>query len=77
MDDTQRLNWLEEMFTACPHAVITFIDDADEAEDTPLGYTISIDGCEPLEANGATLREAIDAAIADNDRISKAGYSHE
>lgn len=62
--DTSRLNSLEAMLAACPHAIITFNDDDDRHDadgPVPLGYSIRIDGCEPLSVAAPTLREALDA----------------
>lgn len=58
--DAERLNWLEEMYEHCPHAEVTYSDDPDE--DKPLGYSLHIGGCQPLDAVGSTLRELIDNA---------------
>jgi hypothetical protein len=59
--DAQRLNGLESLIKACPHSVITYNDDPDM--DEPIGYSISIDGCEPVEFVADNLRAAIDEAM--------------
>jgi hypothetical protein len=60
LEDGKRLAWLEETIRHCPHAKFNFSDD--EADDALPGFSIIIDGCDPLGASGPTLREAIDAA---------------
>lgn len=55
--DTARINLLGEMWKNCPHAVITYNNDEDEG---PIGFSLDIDGCDPMELNAPTLRELID-----------------
>lgn len=67
VSDSTRLDSLEAMLRACPHAVITFNDDPDREDGdgaVPLGFSVRIDGCEPLAVAAPTLREALDAANA-------------
>lgn len=64
-EDEYRIDQLAEMLKACPHAVITWNDDADRDDDdgiVPLGYSVRIDGCVPLCVSAPTLRECLDLA---------------
>lgn len=62
-DDTGRLEWLEQMFKNCPQATLTYNDD-DSDPDVPVGFTIAVEGCDPVEVTGNDIREALDLARA-------------
>lgn len=68
--DAARLDELEAMLKACPHAVITWNDDADNENDdghVPLGYSIRVRGCAELSVSAPTLRQAIDLMKTEPD----------
>lgn len=56
--DTERLDSLAKLYKACPHAIMTWNDDPETPG--PVGYSISIDGCDPITYIGETLRELLD-----------------
>ena len=64
MNDTDRLALLAEFLRNCPHAIITFNDDADHEDDygmIPLGYSIRVTGEEEgIDVAAPTLGECID-----------------
>lgn len=74
--DARRIDGLQEMIRACPHSVITFNDDEDVEDDhgpVPVGFSIRIDGCEPLEAAADNLRATIDAALSKEATVPREG----
>lgn len=64
--DSERLSWLAELFEHCPHAVISYNEDPDA--DEPVGWSIFVSGCLPLEVVADSFRGAIDAGIAESAR---------
>jgi hypothetical protein len=57
LNNDQRIYLLEEMLENCPDTAIFFNDDPDEG---PVGHTIRISGCDPVEVTAPTLGACID-----------------
>lgn len=67
--DSERIDWLEEMFRNCPGTSLMFnsVEDIEVAESIgdkiEPGFVIVTDGCNPVEVNSdISLRDAIDLA---------------
>lgn len=59
--DAARVDHLEELIRNCPHAEFFFSDDG--ADEKPLGFSIEVDGCEPMSHAAPTFRAAVDASM--------------
>lgn len=69
-----RLDWLAETLEHCPHAIVRYNGDPDEEDDggmVPVGWSIRISGCYPLEVTADTFRGVIDAGIAESKRVER------
>lgn len=69
-EDGAMLTFLEKLISHCPHAEFYFTDDPDE--ESPLGFSITIEGCEKTQVSGPTLRDAIRAEMAHSAAIDAA-----
>lgn len=58
--DTERLKHLEQLFAECPHAELFLNEEENEG---PLGWTLRISGCHPLEITSPTFEGLIDLSI--------------
>lgn len=66
-NDEARLLWLETLLKHCPHAELTYNDDADEG---PVGFSLRVEGCATLDLKAPTLDGLIDLVMkaeADED----------
>jgi hypothetical protein len=59
--DTTRIAALVRLYTNCPHAELTYNDDQD---DGLVGWSLNVDGCEPLSMFDSTLRGLCDRLAA-------------
>jgi hypothetical protein len=60
--DTVRVEHLQELIRHCPHTRFGFNDDEDA--ESPIGFSITTEGCETICHCGDTFAEAVDASIA-------------
>lgn len=58
--DNARLLWLETLLKHCPHADLTWNDDADEG---PLGWRLLVESCSRLDLRAPTLEALIDLGM--------------
>jgi len=59
--DTERVNYLIDLFENCSCAEIIYNDDPDRTEH--IGWTIRVHGCEVSEVTAETLRHCLDKEI--------------
>jgi len=59
--DTDRICALAKLYVNCPHAEITYNDDSNEGL---IGWSLDVDGCEPISIWDPTLRGLCDQLIA-------------
>lgn len=60
MTDTERLEFLDKLLKGV--SLLTLRHDPDSDPDNP--FTLELEGCDPVEFTGKTLRAAIDEAVA-------------
>lgn len=60
--DSAIVDHLERLIKACPHTRFHWTDDADE--EMPLGFSVTIEGCETSQVSGTTFRECMQAEMA-------------